>query len=99
MKIAKTESEDTITLTVEGKLSAATSEEFDAMVESVLDSEKKIILDFQDVSYLASAGLRVLVSAQKKLALCSRTLSIINICDNVREVFEITGLDDVFELK
>jgi anti-sigma B factor antagonist len=99
MEIVKTESEGSITLAITGKLSAATAEEFGAAVEEAIGRSKKLVLDFQGVSYLASAGLRVLVSTQKKLTAFSGALSIINVGDDVREVFEVTGLDDVFDLQ
>jgi anti-sigma B factor antagonist len=56
------------------------------------------VLDFAEVTYVASAGLRVLMETQKKLMPLGRGITLRNVCDEVREVFEVTGLDDVFQL-
>jgi anti-sigma B factor antagonist len=98
MEIVKTQDGDTITLSINGKLSAGTAEEFGAALNAVTAEADKITLDFQGVSYLASAGLRVLVFAQKQLASRSGSLSLINVDEKVREVFEVTGLDDIFDI-
>jgi anti-sigma B factor antagonist len=98
MEIFKTQDGDVVTLAINGKLSAATAEEFGAAVEAAIAETVKLILDFKEVSYLASAGLRVLVSTQKQITSRSGSLSLINVDENVREVFEVTGLDDVFDI-
>jgi anti-sigma B factor antagonist len=99
MEIIKTREGDSVTLGINGKLSAATAEEFGAAVEAAIAEAGKLTLDFQGVDYLASAGLRVLVSVQKKLNSCSGSLSLIHVNENIREVFEVTGLDDVFDIQ
>jgi anti-sigma B factor antagonist len=98
MEIVKTVSGDSITLAIAGKLSAATADECGVAVEIALGETKNLVLDFKELSYLASAGLRVLVSAQKKLKAAGGTLGLINVCEEVMEVFEVTGLDDVFDI-
>ncbi|MDR2783393.1 MAG: STAS domain-containing protein [Treponema sp.] len=98
MEIVKTVSSDSITLAITGKLSAATADECGVAVDLVLGETKNLILDLKELSYLASAGLRVLVSAQKKLNAAGGALSLLNVCEEVMEVFEITGLDDVFDI-
>jgi anti-sigma B factor antagonist len=99
MEIVKTQDGSIVTLAINGQLSAATAEEFGAAVEAAIAESDKLTLDFQKVSYLASAGLRVLVSAQKKLTACSGVLLLINVDETIREVFEITGLDDVLDIQ
>jgi anti-sigma B factor antagonist len=99
MEIVKTNNGDILTLEISGKLSAATAEEFGAAVDAAIGESLKLILDFKEVSYLASAGLRVLVSAQKQITAKSGSLSLINVAEDVHEVFEVTGLDDVFDIQ
>jgi anti-sigma B factor antagonist len=99
MEIVKAISDDTATLTIAGKLNAATAEEFDAAVNLAIGETKNLVLDFKEVSYLSSAGLRVLVSAQKKLKAAAGTFALCNVCEEVMEVLEVTGLDDVFEIR
>jgi anti-sigma B factor antagonist len=99
VEITKTISADTATLVITGKLSAATADEFSAAVDLALGEAKNLVLDFKEINYLASAGLRVLVSAQKKLKASGGTLCLLHVCKEVMEVFEITGLDDVFDIR
>jgi anti-sigma B factor antagonist len=99
MEIIKTVSGDSITLTITGKLSAATADECGVAVDLALGETKNLVLDFKDLNYLASAGLRVLVSAQKKLKAAGGALCLINVREEVMEVFEVTGLDDVFDIR
>ncbi|MDR2053633.1 MAG: STAS domain-containing protein [Treponema sp.] len=99
MEIVKTISADTATLAVAGKLSAATADEFGAAVDIALGEAKNIVLDFKELSYLASAGLRVLLSTQKKLKASGGTLCLLHVCEEVMEVFEITGLNDVLDIR
>jgi anti-sigma B factor antagonist len=99
MEIVKTVSEGKTVLAVNGKLSAATAQEFNAAVEEALGESNALVLDFTDLSYLASAGLRVLVGAQKRLTASGGSLSLLNIRNEVMEVFEVTGLDEVFDIR
>jgi anti-anti-sigma factor len=99
MEIVKTQDDGIVTLAINGQLNAATAEEFGAAVEAAVVESEKLILDFQKVNYLASAGLRVLVSVQKKLTSRSGSLSLINVDETVYEVFQVTGLDDIFDIQ
>jgi anti-anti-sigma factor len=102
MEITKTKNDagDMITLKVRGKLSAATTEEFDVVLGGAVEEGADIVLDFEGLDYLASAGLRCLIAAHKKIRAGKKGgLSIINLTDTVREVFEITGLEDIFDIK
>ncbi|MDR3171844.1 MAG: STAS domain-containing protein [Treponema sp.] len=99
MEIVKTQTDDTVTLAVSGKLSAATAGELDAAVAASIAASNKLVIDFKEVSYLASAGLRILISTHKKLTAKHGSFTLRNVCESVREVFEITGLDDVFDIQ
>ena len=57
------------------------------------------MLDFADLEYLSSAGLRVLVATQKRVTAAEGALRIVNASDDIREVFDITGLIDVFDVE
>jgi anti-sigma B factor antagonist len=99
MEITKTLSEGKIVLSIKGQLSAATAQDFNAAVEEALGESRVIVLDFKDVDYLASMGLRVLVSAQKKSSASGGSLSLRNVRGEVMEVFEVTGLDAIFDIQ
>jgi anti-anti-sigma factor len=99
METTKSTADGAVTLTVSGKLSAAAAEAFGVAINDALpEVVRSFTLDFAGVDYLASAGLRVLVTAHKKLREKKVRVRIINVCPAVKEVFELVGLDSVFDL-
>jgi anti-anti-sigma factor len=99
MDIVKTRSEDKTVLAVNGKLSVTTADEFNAAVEEAQGESQAVVLDFKDLSYMASAGLRVLVAAQKRAKAAGGTLTLINVVKDVMEVLEVTGLDEALDIR
>jgi anti-sigma B factor antagonist len=99
MEIVKSLSEGTVVLSISGKLSAATSEEFSASVEEALGESSTLVLDLKEVDFLASAALRVLVMGQKKAHASGGSLVLLNVREVVMEVLEVTGLDEVFDIR
>ena len=89
---------NTIALKVIGRIDGATSAEFDSQI-SALSSEKhrRIIIDFTEVTYLSSAGLRVFISNQKKLKAIDGELMLYNMNETVEEVFKLSGLNSIFK--
>jgi anti-anti-sigma factor len=99
MEIIKSVSEGKTVLVMSGKLTVATAGEFNAAVEKALEESPALVLDFKGVSYLASAALRVLVTAQKKARASGGSLALLNVGEVVMEVLEVTGLDEVFDIR
>jgi anti-sigma B factor antagonist len=99
MEIVKTMDNGRMTLAISGKLSAATAEECGKKINEALEESQEIVMDLKDLDYLASAGLRVFVSTQKALVAKGGSLVLKNLQDIVREVFEVTGLEDVFTIE
>jgi anti-anti-sigma factor len=99
MEIVKTQSEGKTVLSINGKLSVTTAEAFNAAVEEAQRESQALVLDFKDLSYIASAGLRVLVMAEKRSKTAGGTLTLLNVGKDVMEVFEITGLDEVLDIR
>ena len=91
MQIEKTQEGDIVVLNICGQ---ATSSEFEAAVNAVLETEKNLVLDFANLDFLASSGLRVILSTQKKINAKDGALVIRNVNNVVMEVFEMTGLRD-----
>ncbi|MDR1695950.1 MAG: STAS domain-containing protein [Endomicrobium sp.] len=85
-----------ITLGIKGRITAVEEEELGSAVNAAISEADNIKLDFKDVDYLSSAGLRVLVSAKKQVDAKGGTIVILNASKDVREVFEMTGLSDLF---
>ncbi|MDR3342821.1 MAG: STAS domain-containing protein [Treponema sp.] len=104
MEIQKTQADGVVIAVLSGKLNAASSEEFAAALDEAVQEAESIAqppslrLDFRGVRFLASAGLRVLVATQKRLNSKAGTFTIVNVGEDVKEVFTVTGLDDVFNI-
>lgn len=99
MEIALIQTGEEITLQITGKLTAATEQEFCGAIDDALTKSKRLILDFQGVSYVASAGLRVLISTRKKLSALQGSLVLRNLKEDILEVFRITGLDSILTIE
>ena len=98
MTITPNRQGDTLTLALGGRLDTNTSPELDAALKSSLDGVKLLVLDLKDLVYLSSAGLRVILAAQKKMNRQGR-LVIRHVCATIMEVFEITGFSDILTIE
>lgn len=85
-----------LTLTLSGRLDTNTSPDLEAALK--LDGVEELVFDFAGVEYIASSGLRVLLSAQKAMSAKSGKMLVVHPNEMVRGVFEVTGLDAVFEI-
>ena len=87
------------TIVLEGKLTVQTAPNLSAAIDKLPSNACDIDVDLADVSYIASAGLRVLVAADKLAAKRGGVLRLLHPCDEVMEVFEMTGLSEVFAIE
>ena len=92
MQINKNQEGNKLTLAPIGRVDTITSPELEAAV--VLDGIEELVFDLSQVDYISSAGLRVLLSSQKKMA--GKSMKIVNAKPAVKEVFDITGFSDIF---
>lgn len=99
MDIATTYEEGAATVCVSGHLNTNTAGELEKKLAEVLGLTSTVVLDFANLEYLSSAGLRVLVAAQRRVSVMDGSMRIVNLMDDVREVFEITGLIDVIDVE
>ena len=95
-EIQKTEGVTTIY--IDGKLDANTAPELENIISKEIETTKELILDMQAVPYLSSAGLRVLLSTQKKMQKTG-SLIIKNVCPEVMDIMEITGFADILTIE
>ena len=79
---------------VAGRLDTSTAPALDKTISEDLGDTKNLVLDVKGMEYISSAGLRVLLSAQKKMQKIG-TMKVINVCAEVMEVFEMTGFADI----
>ncbi len=98
MNINVTKDNATATIAVEGFLNANTATDLEEQVEQAMSDCSNAVFDFSSLEYISSAGLRVLMVAYKKATAAGGTVRVEGACDEVREVFEITGFSDLFEI-
>ena len=89
---------DEVVLEITGRIDTITAPALDKAINESLDEIKYLILDFKCVEYISSAGLRVLLSTQKKIQHVGE-MKIINVCDDVMDVFEMTGFSDILTIE
>ena len=98
MKVTSSKKGSTCTLTVEGKIDTITAPELEEAVKSNLPICDKMIFDFTNVEYITSAGLRVLVYAQREL-MKKGGVEITGVNDSIKNVFTVTGMYKVLKIK
>ena len=98
MKATSSKKGSTCTLTVEGKIDTITAPELEEAVKSNLPKCKKMIFDFTNTDYITSAGLRVLVYAQREL-MKKGGVEITGVNDSIKNVFTVTGMYKVLKIK
>lgn len=89
--------EDTI-IEVSGRLDTITAPELEKAIAEDIDGTKNLVLDIKGIEYISSAGLRVLLAAQKKISK-NGLMKVINVCPEVMEIFEITGFIDILNIE
>ncbi len=97
MKIEQTRDNSTLTLALEGRLDTLTAPELEQVVNSNLDGLTALVFDFAKLEYVSSAGLRVLLSAQKKMNK-QGSMQVKNVCAEIMEVLDITGFSDILTI-
>ena len=97
MTINKEKNDSALSLALEGRLDTTTAPQLEAELKDSLDGITDLTLDFQQLEYISSAGLRVLLAAQKVMNK-QGTMVIKNAGSDIMEVFEITGFSDILTL-
>ena len=94
MNIKKEKDGSRLTIIIAGRIDTVTAHDVDEYINNSLEGVKMLILDFKDVNYVSSAGLRVLLSLQKKM-MVKGEMKLINVNEAVSDVFEVTGFDEI----
>lgn len=97
MTITEVRNNEMLTLTVEGRLDTTTAPILEKTINELSDGVTELILDMNQLAYVSSAGLRVLLSAQKKMSKIG-SMKLTGICDEVMDVFEMTGFADILDI-
>lgn len=105
MEFIKNSDANAVTYTIKGRLDTQSSPEFqEVLEEGFKNGEVNLVFDCKDLEYMSSAGLRTVLYAKKNTENCSDgeknpgSLKLINVCDDVLEVFEMTGFTDMLSI-
>ena len=99
MKITNRKNDLGVVLQVEGRIDTYTAETFEQALLELLEKESVVTVDFEDVEYVSSAGLRALLNGQKKGNSQGKEMICVNINETVEEVLEMTGFIDILTIE
>lgn len=98
MNIEKNLSGASLTMKITGRLDTVTAPELESELNSSLTGVKDLTLDCEGLEYISSAGLRVLLKAQKLMTV-QGSMKLIHVNESVMEVFDITGFSDILTVE
>ncbi|MBQ6541150.1 MAG: STAS domain-containing protein [Lachnospiraceae bacterium] len=98
MTITKTTEGNTLTVMLEGRLDTVTTPELEKELMGALDDIQELTFDFGKLSYISSAGLRVLLSSQKIMN-TKGIMKVVHVNENIMDIFEATGFTDILTIE
>ena len=98
MKIEKDLINSSALIKIDGRIDSVTSSELKTALDELPADLTDLTLDFKNVPYISSAGLRVLLTNHKKM-MATGTMKVINVSEDVMDVFEITGFKNVLNIE
>ena len=98
MTIEKSKQEKKLTIKLCGRLDTITAPDLEAEIKNGLDGVSELVFDLAQLEYVSSAGLRTLLMAYKIMSQ-QGSMKIINVCEMVQEVFDITSLTDILTIE
>lgn len=98
MKVTLDKNGSTLKVSVSGRLDTTTAPELEKTLGSQLEGIESLTLDFTELAYISSAGLRVLLALQKKMNRQGQ-MAVTHVNDNIMEVFDVTGFVDVLTIR
>lgn len=98
MTINKEAKGSKLTMVIEGRVDTTTAPELDNQLKDSIEGVTDLILDFTKVEYVSSAGLRVLLSAQKTMNKQGQ-MKLIGVSDDIKEIFDITGFSEILSFE
>ncbi len=98
MNITQNKEETKLTIALEGRLDTTTAPSLEEVTSSALVDVKELIFDFSQLEYISSAGLRVILAAQKTMNKQGE-MKVVKANENIKEIFDITGFSDIITLE
>jgi anti-sigma B factor antagonist len=99
VEITISDSGETRSIKLVGRLDTLTSPELEGPLKDSCEQWQNTVVDCEKLDYVSSAGLRVLLTGQKAAGNSKHSLILINVSDNVREVFDITGFSRILSIE
>ena len=96
MKITSEKNGVELVISLDGRLDTNTAPDLESYIAENYDGKGNIVFDCGKLAYVSSAGLRVLLAANKRL---KGAMQLTNVCELVMEVLEMTGFADILEIK
>ena len=98
MTINMNKNDKALTVNINGRVDTTTAPQLEQALKAEFDNCNELVLDFAEVEYISSAGLRVLLSAQKVMGK-KGGMKLINVSDVIMDIFDMTGLTDIFDIE
>ena len=98
MEIKKTLEGEKLTVAISGRLDTTTAPELEEALKESMDGISELVIDFTETEYISSAGLRVLLSAQKTMNK-QGSMVVTGVNDVIMEIFEVTGFVDILDIQ
>ena len=98
MNLTKTKKGTTVIISIDGRIDTHTAMEFGEQVNDALDNIENLILDFSNVEYISSLGLRAILELQKRMA-SQGTMKVLNPNSSVMDVFNMTGFSKILTIE
>ena len=98
LNIQKNVENSAVSFVLEGRLDTVTAPELEQSIKESIDGITDLVMDFEKLEYISSAGLRVLLSAQKIMNRRG-TMKIVHVNETVMEIFEVTGFTDILTIE
>ena len=98
LNIVKKQDGDTLTVRLDGRLDTNTAPDFQTEMEPLLNDISKLVLDFEKLDYISSAGLRVLLTFEQEMEEQEKTLEVTHVNDIIHDVFDVTGFLDILTI-
>ena len=99
MEVKFNKQDSNLTVVISGNIDTVTAPELDAKLQENITGVKDLVLDFAAVDYISSAGLRVVLMANQQMEDVDGNMTVKNVNDDVRDVFEMTGFDSLLNLE
>lgn len=98
LNITKSFDNDALQIALEGRLDTTTAPDLESALQESINDAKELTMDFEKLEYISSAGLRVLLSAQKIMNQ-QGSMKVVNVRDEINDIFEVTGFSDILTIE